>query len=410
MNFDEKIKEYARLTVRTCGNVTPGKTVVLVCPVVAAQFGRLIVQEAYDAGARDVIVIYSDEKMSRIRYMNADLSVISSIPAWQAEQRNMYAREGCVSIMILAEDPDAFTGVDDAKLMASAIARRNAFKDYYDATDRGEVRWTLVADPCIEWARKMFPGESDEVAFDHLWYSIFAACRLTDNNTAQKWHENDAVLKSRAKKLNELKLTALKYKNSLGTDFTVGLAPGHIWEGGSEKCREGVDFFANMPTEEIFTIPHRERAEGRVFSSMPLIHQGTLIDKFYLTFKDGRVVDFDARVGKNALERILKTDEGSLRLGEVALVPFNSPISEMNTLFYNTLFDENASCHLALGECYPDTLEGGIYMTEEELIAHGGNRSVNHVDFMIGTRDLSITGILADGSEVAVFTQGNFAF
>lgn len=410
MTFEEKLQEYARLTVRTCGNVTQGKYVLLSCPVHAAHFGRMISRKAFEAGAKDVIMLYYDEKFSRIRFLNAALDIFKSVPEWQALQRNYYAREGCVSITVLSEDPDIFEGVDDEKLMANAIARKKAFKEFYDIMDKGGLRWTLVAYPCEKWAMKVFPECSKETAMEKLWDAIFATCRLTDTNTSEKWESQDRLLKRRADILNKYALKELHYKNSLGTDFTLGLAKGHIWAGGSEVSTDDVKFMPNMPTEEIFTMPDRLKAEGIVYASMPLSYQGTLIDGFYLRFQNGEVVDFDAQKGKNALTRLLDTDEGSRRLGEAALIPHDSPISNLGILFYNTLFDENASCHLALGECYATNIRNGVNMSEKELLDNGGNRSVNHVDFMIGTKDLQITGTTKEGTKVPIFVNGNFVF
>ncbi len=410
MTNKEKLQEYARLTVRTCGNVTEGKYVLLSCPVLAGEFGRMIAAECFAAGAKDVIMLWYDENFSRIRYNNADLEIFKTVPSWQAEQRNLYARSGCVSITVLAEDPDVFEGVSDKKLMANAVARKNAFKEYYDIMDKGDLRWTLVAYPCEKWAMKMFPGEKAGIALRKLWNAIFTTCRLTDTETEQKWEEQDRLLKRRAEILNKYAFKALHYKNSLGTDFSVGLTDGHIWAGGSESSNDGVRYFPNMPTEEIFTMPHRMQADGVVFASLPLSYQGTLIDGFFLQFTGGEVINYGAKKGENALKRLLETDEGSRRLGEVALIPNDSPISNLGILFYNTLFDENASCHLALGECYAMNIRNGTKMSEQELLDHGGNRSVNHVDFMIGTKDLEITGITKAGTIVPVFKDGNFVF
>lgn len=410
MTFEEKLQEYAKLTVTTCGNVTQGEYVLLSCPVHAAHFGRMISQKAFDAGAKDVIMLFYDEEISRIRYLNASLDVFQSVPEWQKLQRNYYAKEGCVSITVLSEDPDIFEGVDDKKLMANAIARKKAFKEFYDIMDKGGLRWTLVAYPCEKWAMKVFPDSNKDIAVKKLWDAIFTTCRLSDTHTSDKWESQDKLLKRRADILNKYAFKKLHYKNSLGTDFTVGLADGHIWAGGSETSTDNVKFMPNMPTEEIFTMPDRQQAEGTVYSSMPLSYQGTLIDGFYLRFKNGEVVDYDAQKGKSALKRLLDTDEGSRRLGEVALIAHDSPISNLGILFYNTLFDENASCHLALGECYAMNIQNGVNMSEKELINHGGNRSVNHVDFMIGTKDLQITGITKDAIDVPIFINGNFVF
>ena len=410
MAFDEKLREYARLTVRQGVNVSEGIYVIVRCPIIAADFGRMVMEEAFACGAKDVIMQYSDTQAARIRYENAALSQFETVPAWQAEQSNYYAREGTVAISIIAEDPEAFSGVDGAKLLASAKARRAALKEFYDIMDAGDLRWTIVAYPCAAWAKKIFPDVTDAQAIRLLWDAIFKSVRISRGDTVKKWEKHDRLLKRRAGKLNKYAFSALRFQNSIGTDFTIGLPEGHIWFGGSEKSNDGYVYFPNMPTEEIFTMPHCMRMDGTVVSSMPLSYQGCLIDHFTLTFRDGKVVEHHAEVGEDALTRLLDTDEGSRRLGEVALIPYDSPIRAQNILFYNTLFDENASCHLALGRCYPNTVKGGELLSTEELYARGGNDSVNHVDFMIGTADLSVIGITKNGDEVPVFENGNFVF
>ena len=410
MAFEEKLREYARLTVRQGVNVSNGIYVIIRCPIIAADFGRMVMEEAFACGAKDVIMQYSDTAAARIRYENAALAQFETVPAWQAEQSNYYAREGTVSISIVAEDPEAFAGVDGAKLLAAAKARRAALKEFYDAIDAGNLRWTIVAYPCATWAKKIFPNVSDTMAVRQLWDAIFKSVRITRGDTVKKWEKHDRLLKRRAARLNRYAFTALEYKNSLGTDFRVGLPAHHIWYGGSETSADGYVYFPNMPTEEIFTMPHCMQAEGTVVSSMPLSYQGNLIENFTLIFRDGKVVAHHAEKGEDALTRLLDTDEGSRRLGEVALIPYDSPIRAQNLLFYNTLFDENASCHLALGRCYPNTVRGGETLSEDALYALGGNNSVNHVDFMIGTEDLSVVGITAKGERIPVFVNGNFAF
>lgn len=407
---NEKLRAYARLIVRHGVNVSEGIYVLIRCPIIAADFGRMVMEEAFDCGAKDVIMQYSDEKTARVRYDKAALAQFETVPAWQAEQNNFYAREGTVAISIVAEDPEAFSGVDGQKLLASAKARNEALKEFYDIMDAGNLRWTVVAYPCAAWAKKVFPGETESKAIDKLWDAILHSVRITRGDPSAKWEKHDRLLKRRAAKLNRYAFKELLYKNSLGTDFRVGLPEHHIWYGGSETSNDGYVYFPNMPTEEIFTMPHRMQADGVVYASMPLSYQGCLIDRFSLTFRDGKVIDHHAEIGNDALTRLLETDEGSRRLGEVALIPYDSPIRKQEILFYNTLFDENASCHLALGRCYPNTVKGGELLSKEALEAVGGNDSVNHVDFMIGTADMTITGVTKDGEHIPVFENGNFVF
>jgi|LSQX01.3.fsa_nt_gb aminopeptidase len=405
MNLNERIKFYAKLVARLGVNVTDDKYVLITCPVHVSDFGCMVAEEAYKLGAKDVIMNYYDEKFARVRYDLANPEVFKYVPEWKAESRNYYAREGCCNIAIISDDPDIFTGVESSRLLDQTIASKKAFKEYYDIMDACKLRWTVVAVPSEKWAKKVYPDADNAVEL--LWTAILDSARITEN-AVENWIEHDKTLKSRANTLNENAFKSLHFTNSLGTDFTVGLVDKHIWKGGSDKDFYGVSHFANMPTEEIFTMPDSRIADGRVYSAMPLVYQGNTIDEFWLEFKDGAVIDFDAKVGKDTLKMLLDTDENSRRLGEVALIPYDSPISKLNTLFYETLFDENASCHLALGECYPDTMEGGEKLSEDELKALGGNKSVVHVDFMIGTSDMNIDGIKNDGTVVPVFRNGNF--
>ncbi len=408
-NFENKLNEYARLTVYNGANVAPGQYVVINCPINAADFGKMIMKEAYKAGALEVILNYTDKEASKIVYENSPLSVFETVPEWRAEQRNYYARRGAAMIHIIADDPEAFAGIDPQKLLASTRSSHKAYEEYYKCVDRGDVRWTIVAHPCVKWAKKIFPELSDSQAVEKLWSAIFKTVRIGRGDTVKKWQHHDRVLKRRGNRLNKYNFDALHFTNSLGTDLTVGLIKDHIWLGGTSKTNDGRAYFANMPTEEIFTMPDANRVNGTVYASLPLSYQGRLIDKFSLTFKDGAVTDFDAEIGKEALAGLLDTDEGSRRLGEVALIPHDSPISNLGILFYNTLFDENASCHLALGDCYPETVKNGIGMDRKELLKKGGNESANHVDFMFGTADMNIDGI-KNGEAVPVFRNGNFVF
>jgi len=276
--------------------------------------------------------------------------------------------------------------------------------------DAGDICWTLVAYPIPEWASKVFPNETPARAVELLWNAIFKSVRITRGDTVKKWQAHDRMLKKRSKKLNDFAFETIECKNSLGTDIKIGMPENHVWLGGSDTSTDGISYFPNMPTEEIFTMPHCRKTNGTVVSSMPLSYQGYMIDHFSLTFKDGEVIDFTAETGRDALARLLDTDEGSRRLGELALIPYDSPISNQKILFYNTLFDENASCHLALGDCYPNTIKGGELLDREKLGELGGNHSANHVDFMFGTPDMQIKGIKKDGTTHEIFRDGGFVF
>ncbi|MBC3797278.1 aminopeptidase [Acetobacterium tundrae] len=409
MNHIEKLQEYARLIVRTGANVQKKQYVVLSCGVENVSFGRMVVEEAYKAGAKDVIVFWNDVKTSRTRFDYAAMEVLEDIPEWRAESKNYYAREKAAFIAVTGSDPEAYLGVDSEKLKVSSRASDEAFKTYYKMMMNSEIQWCVAAVPEAKWALKVFPELSEEAALENLWDAIFASVRIGREDAVKAWARHNTFLNEKCRMLNEQHFEKLHYKNSLGTDFTIGLQKDHIWEGGGEFTPEQVYFFANMPTEEIFTTPDCNLAEGTLVAAMPLSHQGNLIENFSITFHKGKVSDFKAEKGYDILKMIIEMDEGSDRLGEVALVPYDSPISNTGILFYETLFDENAACHFALGECYPTTVKGGGNMSREALQKVGANQSMTHVDFMIGTKDLEIIGSTKDGREICVFKNGNWA-
>lgn len=408
MTFLEKQQQYAELLVKLGLHVQKGQELVIRCAAEAVGFARLVAKAAYEAGAREVITQFRDEVLTKLRYENSPLEVFETIPEWEGESMNYYAARGAAFLSIVSEDPEAMKGVDSAKMMARNKASHAAFKGYYDRMDKSELQWCVAAVPSAGWAKKVFPDKCEEDAVAALWDAIFTAVRVGKDAEA-KWREHSRSLRERSKLLNRKQFKELHYTNSLGTDFSVGLVDNHIWAGGSEDTASGVTFIANMPTEEIFTMPHCEKAEGVLKSALPLSHMGSMIKNFTLLFHEGKVIDFSAEEGEETLRMILETDEGSRRLGEVALIPYDSPISNTGVLFLNTLFDENASCHFALGRCYPNTMEGGELLPNDELRAKGGNDSMNHVDFMIGTADLTITGIDENGNETLLFKNGNWA-
>lgn len=408
MTFLEKQQQYAELLVKLGLNVQKDQELVIRCAAEAVGFARLVAKAAYAAGAREVITQFRDEVLTKLRYENAPLEVFETIPEWEGESMNYYAARGAAFLSIVSEDPEAMKGIDSAKMMARNKASHTAFKGYYDRMDKSELQWCVAAVPSAGWAKKVFPDKCEEDAVAALWEAIFTAVRVGKDAEA-KWIAHSRSLRERSKLLNRKQFKELHYTNSLGTDFSVGLVDHHIWAGGSEETASGVTFIANMPTEEIFTMPHCEKAEGVLKSALPLSHMGSMIKNFTLLFHEGKVIDFSAEEGEDTLRMILETDEGSRRLGEVALIPYDSPISNTGVLFLNTLFDENASCHFALGRCYPNTMQGGELLSNEELRAKGGNDAMNHVDFMIGTSDLTITGIDEDGNETLLFKNGNWA-
>lgn len=406
---EEKIREYARLMVRTGINVQPGQEIIINCPVEHYEFARYLIEEAYLAGAGEVIMRWNDAFETRQYYENVSEETLSTVPDWKAQSYLYYSKRGAGYMSVAGGDPENLKGIDPKRMHIHEAAMDRALEEHYKLMMASEIPWTVAAVPQTKWAKKVFPDLTEEEGMARLWEMILKAVRVWDGDAVKAWEKHNAFLKEKCRMLDDYAFEKLHYKNSIGTDFTVGLVKGHIWEGGSEVAGTGTVFVANMPTEEIFTMPDRNAAEGTLVSALPLSYRGNMIKNFKLTFHEGKVVDYSAEEGLETLQSILDGDEGSRHLGEVALVPYSSPISQMRTLFYNTLFDENAACHFALGECYPTTIKGGADMSEEELLAAGGNSSMNHVDFMVGTADLTITGIKSSGEEVVLFQNGNWA-
>lgn len=408
--LQKQMEDYARLIVQIGANVQQGQTVVLACDVDCAEFARLIAAAAYDCGAREVVTRFSDDTLIRMRYERADGAVFDEVARWLPEFYEEYAGKKAAFIRVLASDPELLLGVDADRIQRANISSSTALKSYHDRMMANDFVWTLAAIPGTAWAKKVFPNIPAEDAIAKLWEAILKTVHVNGkDDPVAIWHEKLASMASRAAILNEHNFSKLHFKNQLGTDFTVALADNHRWSACGEKARTGVQFSANIPTEEIFTVPNRRAADGVVCASIPLSLNGNLVENMKFTIENGKIIKAEASAGLEYLEKQLDMDEGARYLGEVALVPHKSPISEMGILFYNTLFDENASCHLAFGSAYPlyrDTEP----LCKDELNARGTNDSLVHVDFMIGTPDLQITGITQDGSKVPVFTDGNFAF
>ncbi len=408
MDFDERLDKYAELIVYKGCALKGGQELYITAPLQTVDFTRRVVRTAYEAGARQVTVAWSDEVCGRMTYDNAPLEVFETLEPWRAERSNSMVRRGAAILNILSEDPEVMTGVDQAKIIASARASHAACKEFYDALDFGRNVWCIAGASSPDWACKVFPDLSEEEATRKLWDAIMDTARV-DNDPCAAWDAHRATFDARKAWLNSQHLDALHYTASNGTDFTVGLLEKGRWEGGGQATADGTYFFPNIPTEEIFTSPDRMRADGIVHSALPLIYNGARVQDFWVRFEDGKAVECDAEVGRDVLQGIIDIDEGSCRLGECALIPYESPIRQTGILFLNTLYDENASCHLALGKGFPDCYEGGYDLDSEQLEREGVNESATHVDFMIGTEDLCITGIKADGSEVSVFSDGTWA-
>lgn len=404
------LEKYARLIVKIGVNIQKGQTLVVSSPIEAAEFTRLIAKTAYLEGAKDVVINWTDELFSKIRYMHAPGEIFDTFPEWRKQLYMSYAAEKAAFLSIYAEDPELMKDVEPDRMIRAHKASSTALKEYRRMQMNNELVWCVASIPTKAWARSVFPNCGEDQAVEKLWEAIFKTVRADQTDPVAAWEEHKSNLKKSMDFMNSNKFKYLQYKNSAGTDLKIELPEDHLWVGGSDYTNYGIEFIANMPTEEVFTLPKRSGVNGKVVSSKPLNYNGNLIDKFSLTFKDGKVVDFSAEKGYDTLRMLLEADEGSRYLGEVALVPYDSPISKSNILFYNTLFDENASCHLALGKAYTPCLKNGDKLTEEELKKLEVNDSLIHEDFMVGTEDMEITGITADGKEVPVFRKGNFAF
>lgn len=410
-NYKEKLQQYAELLVKVGMNVQPKQPVFIRSSVETLELTHLIVEEAYHCGASDVRVVYSDPTLKRLKFENESVEHFANheIKSYDVEARMDYVKRGAANLALISEDPDLMDGIDSQKLQAFQQQNARAFKGYMESVQKNQFPWVVAASPSKAWAKRVYPELSVEEAYIKFIDEVFDIVRIDGNDPVENWRQHIANLSVYAQKLQQKNYHALHYVSE-GTDLTVGLAKNHIWEDATSYVNgKEQAFIANIPTEEVFTAPDRNRVDGYVTNKLPLSYNGTIIDQFKLMFKDGEIIDFSAEKGEAVLKDLINTDEGSRRLGEVALVPDDSPISNRNTIFYNTLFDENAACHLAIGSAYAFNIEGGTEMTVEEKIASGLNDSNVHVDFMIGSSDLTIYGIFEDGSKELVFENGNWA-
>ncbi|HHC8882203.1 TPA: aminopeptidase [Staphylococcus aureus] len=410
-NYKEKLQQYAELLVKVGMNVQPKQPVFIRSSVETLELTHLIVEEAYHCGASDVRVVYSDPTLKRLKFENESVEHFANheLKSYDVEARMDYVKRGAANLALISEDPDLMDGIDSQKLQAFQQQNARAFKGYMESVQKNQFPWVVAAFPSKAWAKRVYPELSVEEAYIKFIDEVFDIVRIDGNDPVENWRQHIANLSVYAQKLQQKNYHALHYVSE-GTDLTVGLAKNHIWEDATSYVNgKEQAFIANIPTEEVFTAPDRNRVDGYVTNKLLLSYNGTIIDQFKLMFKDGEIIDFSAEKGEAVLKDLINTDEGSRRLGEVALVPDDSPISNRNTIFYNTLFDENAACHLAIGSAYAFNIQGGTEMTVEEKIASGLNDSNVHVDFMIGSSDLTIYGIFEDGSKELVFENGNWA-
>ena len=408
--LQDKLQQYAELLVGVGMNVQKDQPVFIRSSVDALELTHYIVEAAYKRGASDVKVEYSDDKLSRLKfeYESVEFFEKDAVKSYEVEKRMDYVKRGAANLALITQDPDLLNGIDSEKLSTYQRQYSTAYKGYMEASQKNQFPWCVAAFPSKAWAQRVYPDLTETEAYSKFIDEVLDIVRVDGNDPVENWKNHVENLSIHARKLQDKNYKALHYISE-GTDLVIGLPEGHIWEDATSYTSEGQAFVANIPTEEVFTAPHRLNVNGHDTNKLPLSHNGNIIDGFTLTFKDGEVVDFKADQGEDVLRDLLNTDEGARRLGEVALVPDDSPISNRNTIFYNTLFDENASCHIALGSAYGFNVEGGTEMTTEEKLTHGLNDSLIHVDFMIGSPDLTIYGIRQDDEKELVFENGNWS-
>jgi len=405
----KKIDKYATLAVEKGVNIQKNQKLFIRSSVDNADFARTLAELAWKKEAKDVIVQWFDEKITRQRYLYGDSDIFGIEEKWYIEYINKIVEEDYQVITILSNNPENLKGVDPEKIAKESKAISKISKQFAEKMINYDIQWNIIALPSSEWAVKVFPNaKSSEEAVNLMWDAIFEVNLIDDNDPTENWDNHIKNLSVQTKKIQEYNFKSLTFKNSLGTDLEVGLPKEHIWVSGDIKAKTGNRFIPNIPTYEVFTAPHRDKVNGVVYATKPLIYMGNVIDNFWIKFQNGKVVEYKAEVGNELLEKLLKIHPNADFLGEVALVPHSSPISKSGLLWYNTLYDENASCHIALGAGYTSTLAGTKNLSEEERMAKGLNQSLSHNDFMIGSECLDIIGKTQDGEEVQIFKKGEW--
>jgi aminopeptidase len=403
-----KLDRLAEVAVKVGLRLQAGQDLFMTAPVAALPLARRIAEETYKAGAGLVTPILSDEEITLARFRFAPDASFDRAPGWLYDGVAKAFDANTARLAIVGEDPMLLSSEDPAKAARANKANSIAYRPALEKITGFDINWNIVAYPTLSWAKRIFPGDEDEIAVGKLAEAIFAASRVDEADPIAAWREHNSVLRRRTEWLNGKKFHALHYSGP-GTDLTIGLAEDHAWQGGAATAKNGVMCNPNIPTEEVFTTPHARRVDGRVVSTKPLSYQGSLIDGISVRFEAGRIVEAKAARGEDVLMKALDTDEGARRLGEVALVPDSSPIAKSGLTFFNTLFDENAACHIAIGQCYSECFVGGAKLTPEEITARGGNKSMIHIDWMIGSDKINIDGLEANGGRTPVFRRGEWA-
>jgi len=406
--LDEKIDQLAEVAVKVGLGLKTGQELLMTASLDVLPLARRITEHAYRAGATLVTTLYTDDEATLMRYHHAPDASFDRAPGWLYDGMGAAFKAGTARLAIAGGNPSLLANEDADKVGRANRATSKAYRPALELITRHEINWTIVAGATPAWAAAMFPGEDSTTALAKLWDLIFATTRIGGDDPVGAWKTHDAGLQRRAKMLNEKRYHSLKYRGP-GTDFTLGLSDGHLWLGGGTTAGNGVYCIPNMPTEEVFSTPHKMRAEGTVTASKPLSHMGTMIEGIQVRFAEGRIVEAKATRGQEVLEKLIDTDDGARRLGEVALVPHSSPIAQSGVTFLNTLFDENAASHIALGQSYSSCLIDGDKLSKEELDARGANESLIHVDWMIGSGELDIDGVTATGASEPLMRKGEWA-
>jgi aminopeptidase len=415
--FEQNLEKYAEVILKVGLNLQPGQRLLIGGASTShdgisfetAPLVRIITKKAYQMGARLVDVVWGDEQLRLIRFQYGPEESLDEYPQWRIDARLDISQAGDANLHIMTSNPDLLRDINSSLISKFQLNLQKKLKSVLDLITQNALNWLIVSAPSKAWADKLFPKVPSKKRMQKLWDVIFKICRIDEDNPISAWKKHDEALHKRCNYFNKKQYNALKL-NSAVTNLTIGLPKNHIWSGGSVKTLDGIDFTANLPTEEIYTLPHKDRVDGVVKTTRPVFYQGKIIEDCVFKFSEGRVVEVEAKVGNDMMQAIIDTDKGARSIGEIALVPNSSPISQTGLLFYNILIDENASNHIALGQGYRDSLKNGDEMTEEEFIAAGGNQSLIHLDVMIGSADMNVDGVLEDGTIEPVMRNGEWAF
>ena len=405
--MNELLKKYASVILKTCLKVEKDQPLFISANYERIDFVRILANVAYEIGVKDIYFDLTDVHLKHDALKKLSFEELKKSQFWNKEKWSEYAKKGAAFVMLASENPGLMKDVDSKLLSDLTIYAYETRKEFDELRDKAMVPWCIAAVPTESWAKQLFPNSDN--ALEELWNKIFEICNINEENPEDIWNEKIDILTQRCKKLNEYNFKTLRYENELGTNFTIDLPENHIWESGKSKLVNGKEVLVNFPTEEVFTSPHCDTANGIVYSGKPLAYQDNIIDNFWIKFENGEATNWDAEEGKEVLSNLLTSCKGSNKLGEVALVEYDSSISQSGIVFYETLYDENAACHLAVGAGFPECIKDGTTTSLEDLEKQGINSCTNHVDFMIGTKDLNITGITKEGKEIPIFKDGNFS-